>query len=73
MQTLRSLIARHVEATGSPRGRWILENFDELLPRFVKVFPHEYKRVLGVPRSSSVYVPGQLLPPPASEQEVPRG
>ena len=73
VDTLRGLITRHVEATGSPRGRWILENFDEFLPRFVKVFPHEYKRVLGVPRSSSVYVPGQVLPPPAPAQEVPRG
>jgi glutamate synthase domain-containing protein 3 len=73
VQTLRGLITRHVEATGSARGRWILENFDELLPRFVKIFPHEYKRVLGVPRSNSVYIPGQVLPPPVSEQEVPRG
>jgi len=23
-----------------------------VLPRFVKVFPHDYKRVLGVPRLS---------------------
>jgi hypothetical protein len=22
----------------------------QMLPKFVKVFPHEYKRVLGVPR-----------------------
>ncbi|HVP44733.1 MAG TPA: glutamate synthase large subunit [Terriglobales bacterium] len=73
VQNLRSLISRHVEATGSSRGRLILENFDELLPRFVKVFPHEYKRVLGIPRSGSVYVPGQVLTPPASAQEVPRG
>ena len=34
--------------TGSPRARWILDNWDEMLPKFVKVFPHEYKRVLGV-------------------------
>ena len=27
-QLLRALIARHVEATGSPRGKWILENWD---------------------------------------------
>jgi len=73
VENLRGLIARHVDATGSARGRWVLENLDELLPRFVKVFPHEYKRVLGIPRSSSVYVPGQMLPPAVSEQEVPRG
>jgi len=44
------LILRHAELTQSPRARWILENFEHMLPKFVKVFPHEYKRVLGVPR-----------------------
>ena len=38
------------ELTGSQQAEWILENWDELLPRFIKVFPHEYKRVLGVSR-----------------------
>jgi glutamate synthase domain-containing protein 3 len=47
---LHSLISNHVAATGSPRGKWILENWSEMAPRFIKVFPHEYKRVLGVPR-----------------------
>ncbi len=50
ISTLKTLIARHVELTGSPRARWILLNFDDMLPKFVKVFPHEYKRVLGVAR-----------------------
>jgi glutamate synthase domain-containing protein 3 len=50
MQALQNLITRHVEATGSPRAKWILENWGELLPKFVKVFPHEYKRVLGIPK-----------------------
>ena len=52
--TLRQLIRRHVEATASPRGQWILENWDSMLPRFVKVFPHEYKRVLGIPKEREV-------------------
>jgi glutamate synthase domain-containing protein 3 len=47
---LRLLIGRHVEATGSPRGTWVLENWDNMLGKFIKVFPHEYKRVLGVQR-----------------------
>ena len=55
MQALLNLITRHVEATGSPRGKWILENWGEMLPKFVKVFPHEYKRVLGIPK----YQPGK--------------
>jgi glutamate synthase domain-containing protein 3 len=47
-ETLRYWIARHAEETSSTRANWILDNFDQLLPKFVKVFPHEYKRVLGV-------------------------
>jgi glutamate synthase (NADPH) large chain len=43
-----ALIARHVEATGSPRGKWILESWEQMAQNFVKVFPREYKRVLGV-------------------------
>ncbi len=43
---LRRLIERHVHYTGSPRGNWILENWSAMLPKFIKVFPHEYKRVL---------------------------
>src|ERR1019366_5264531 len=51
-QLLYERITRHAELTGSPRARWILDNWAEMLPKFVKVFPHEYKRVLGVPRSA---------------------
>ena len=45
-QTLRHWIARHAEATGSPRAKWVLDNWLGMLSKFVKVFPHEYKRVL---------------------------
>ncbi len=45
-EMLQRLIVAHVEATASPRGKWILENWDTMLPKFVKVFPHEYRRVL---------------------------
>jgi glutamate synthase (NADPH) large chain len=49
---LRGMITRHVEATGSPRGEWILENWEQMLPKFIKVFPHEYKRALGKARAA---------------------
>jgi glutamate synthase domain-containing protein 2/glutamate synthase domain-containing protein 3 len=52
IEDLRYWIARHAEETGSPRANWILENWEATLPKFVKVFPHEYKRVLGVPRKA---------------------
>jgi glutamate synthase domain-containing protein 3 len=45
--TLHELISKHADATGSPRGKWILENWEQMLPRFLKVFPHEYRRILG--------------------------
>jgi glutamate synthase (ferredoxin) len=54
IETLKYWIARHAEETGSPRANWILENWESMLAKFVKVFPHEYKRVLGVPRYKAV-------------------
>jgi glutamate synthase domain-containing protein 2/glutamate synthase domain-containing protein 1/glutamate synthase domain-containing protein 3 len=49
-EAIRSMILRHIELTGSPRGAWILENYAALADKFVKVFPHDIKRVLGIPR-----------------------
>jgi glutamate synthase (NADPH/NADH) large chain len=60
---LENLITRHFEATGSPRAKWTLENWGDMVSKFVKVFPHEYKRVLGIPR----YVQPAATPPPARE------
>ena len=51
VELVQDLIERHVELTGSPRAKWILDNWAEVLPRFIKVFPHEFKRVLGVARA----------------------
>jgi glutamate synthase (NADPH/NADH) large chain len=50
---VHGLIADHVRFTGSPRGRKILDNWDHLIARFVKVMPIEYKRVLDRRRSNT--------------------
>jgi glutamate synthase domain-containing protein 2/glutamate synthase domain-containing protein 3 len=50
VKILHHLITRHSELTGSPQAKWILQNWETTLPKFIKVFPHEYKRVLGVAR-----------------------
>jgi glutamate synthase domain-containing protein 3 len=50
IDTVYALVARHAELTDSPQAKRILKHWDAVLPKFVKVFPHEYKRVLGVPR-----------------------
>lgn len=43
---LRILIERHVKHTGSPKGRRILEDFDKFLPKFKKIIPNDYKRMM---------------------------
>jgi glutamate synthase domain-containing protein 3 len=45
--TLKDLIERHAKLTGSRRAREILEKWSEYRPRFVKIFPKEYRRALG--------------------------
>jgi glutamate synthase domain-containing protein 2/glutamate synthase domain-containing protein 1/glutamate synthase domain-containing protein 3 len=68
IQLLRGLIAKHFEYTGSPRAEWILDNWSVMLAKFVKVFPHEYKRVLGIPRQAEqAYVPSPRTPEPGRQ------
>ena len=43
---LRTLIERHVQFTGSPRGKEILAGWDSYRAQFVKVMPTEYRRAL---------------------------
>ena len=43
---LHAFIQRHAELTGSTLAAKILANWTPNLPRFVKVMPHDYKRVL---------------------------
>jgi glutamate synthase (NADPH/NADH) large chain len=62
---LQKLIHKHVEYTGSAHARRILENWHEAVRRFVKVFPHEYKRVLGVPRTPELRDVPRPLPIPS--------
>ena len=44
---LRRLIEKHARYTGSRRAGEILENWAAYRPRFVKIFPKEYRRALG--------------------------
>lgn len=44
---LKKLIEDHHKWTGSLRARHILDHWAESRAKFVKVFPHEYKRALG--------------------------
>jgi glutamate synthase domain-containing protein 3 len=46
IELLHSMVERHMEWSGSERARRVLEEWDEVLPKFVKVMPHDLKRVL---------------------------
>ena len=56
-QELKSMIEQHVKYTHSERGSFVLENWDACLPHFIKVFPTEYKRVLGALSQEDEAVP----------------
>jgi glutamate synthase domain-containing protein 3 len=43
---LQALVENHRRLTGSAPAQYVLENWDTLLPRFVKVMPIDYRRVL---------------------------
>ncbi len=44
---LKGLLEKHLRYTGSRKAERILANWDDQLPYFIKVFPMEYRRVLG--------------------------
>ncbi|XP_051138191.1 glutamate synthase 1 [NADH], chloroplastic isoform X2 [Andrographis paniculata] len=47
IMTLRMMIQQHQRHTGSLLAKEVLADFDSLLPRFIKVFPRDYKRILA--------------------------
>jgi glutamate synthase domain-containing protein 3 len=73
VKIVRDLITRHYEFTASARARSILDNWAEVAPRFIKVFPHEFKRVLGVSRSGQPYIPGRSVAVPELVEQVQHG
>ncbi|WMJ89497.1 glutamate synthase large subunit [Anaerocolumna sp. MB42-C2] len=43
---LKSMIEEHVKHTDSAKGKAILEHFGDYLPKFKKIIPHDYRRML---------------------------
>ena len=46
IEELRSLIAQHVEATSSQKGKAILADFEHAFASFKKILPRDYDRIL---------------------------
>ncbi|KAK3002285.1 hypothetical protein RJ639_021247 [Escallonia herrerae] len=47
IMTLKMMIQQHQRHTNSQLAKEVLADFDNLLPKFIKVFPRDYKRVLA--------------------------
>jgi glutamate synthase domain-containing protein 3 len=53
---LRRVIERHRDLTGSTTAERVLENWEHLLPKFIKVMPSDLKRVLQERQESELEV-----------------
>ena len=45
---LKQMITGHVAFTNSKKGKEVLDNFGEYLPKFKKIMPHDYKKMLNM-------------------------
>ena len=45
--SLHRLLSEHLSNTGSANAERVLSNWDAMLPKFVKIMPHDYKRALA--------------------------
>ncbi len=71
---VKARLERHVELTGSVRGKEILDDWYALLPKFVKVLPSDYERVLNaVARAESKGLKGDDAIQAAFEENVAAG
>ena len=48
VQELKDMIQEHVAYTNSERGKEILDNFEQYLPKFKKIIPNDYKKMLSM-------------------------
>ena len=47
VQELKDMIMQHVAYTNSERGKEILANFSTYLPKFKKIVPHDYRKMMN--------------------------
>jgi glutamate synthase domain-containing protein 2/glutamate synthase domain-containing protein 1/glutamate synthase domain-containing protein 3 len=71
---VKARLERHVELTDSVRGKGILDDWDALLPRFIKILPTDYERVINaVARAESKGLKGDEAIQAAFEENVKAG
>ena len=47
LRELKEMIEDHVNYTNSVKGKEILDNFKEYLPKFKKIIPEDYERMMS--------------------------
>ncbi|WP_272908708.1 glutamate synthase large subunit [Nitrospina gracilis] len=46
LERVQTLIREHLEYTGSAVAKRVLDNWDKMIPKFIKVYPRDYRRVV---------------------------
>ncbi|KAI2798425.1 hypothetical protein RDWZM_010184 [Blomia tropicalis] len=69
---LTELINEFCEKTGSEIGEYILENWETEVKKFVKVFPHEYQRVLKDMMLKKPLIPSRRSSPATTPVDPPK-
>ena len=65
------MIEKHIEVTQSARAKHILDLWQEMVPKFVKIIPKDYKRVLSaLERVKSTGLSGEQAIMAAFEENV---
>jgi glutamate synthase domain-containing protein 3 len=70
IDAVQSLLRKHIEATGSERAQWVLENWHSLQGKFVKVFPRDYRRVLDEKKTKQAAAEPAPEEPPVARVAV---
>ena len=66
LQLVRSLLQEHCEATGSTLAKRVLDHWEEITRKFVKVMPVDYRRVLEEQKRAAA-LEASSMPQPLSE------
>jgi glutamate synthase domain-containing protein 3 len=59
--TVLTLVRKHVKYTDSARGQWVLDNWHDLVGKFVKIMPIDYKLALKKLAEETHAAPGTAL------------
>ena len=51
---LKKIIKRHVQLTNSSKGKFIIQNWEKVISKFVKITPVEYKKALQNIKGSKI-------------------